>query len=247
MDASNSRQGLGATPGSNACTVFIGIVSTRPEIGKVFFSAPRVNPSLRARVGYPSPEWNFVEQAVNRYRDLVLPARVKCLLPISEIPEGILEAVSFHQRIGETRFAVKVEELTPGFVRQLMERAAPTSLFSLCSQVQLKNGSTKHIPMIDFLCPKSQRSLEVVRRVAARLGAGGGFILESDRSYHFYGSQLLSDWELVRFLASALLFAPVVDQTWIAHQLIDKCCALRLGPHKAGGAEPTLVCYVDQS
>ena len=90
--------------------------------------------------------------------------------------------MSFHQGIPETRFAVKVEELTPGLARELVERAAPKSLLSPCSEVQLKNGSTKHIPMMDFLCPKSQRSLEVVRSVAARLGAGGGFILESDRS-----------------------------------------------------------------
>jgi hypothetical protein len=245
MDASNSKQRLEAIVGSNACTVLIGIVNMHQEIGQVFFGAPRLNPSLRGRVGYPSLEWNFVEQAVNRYRDLALPARVKCLLSMAEVPEGVLEAMSFHQMIAETRFAVKVEELTPRLLRELVEGAAPDSVFSLCSQVRLKDGSTKHIPMMDFLSLKSQRSLEVVRRVAARLGAGGGLILESDRSYHFYGSQLLSEWELVRFLASALLFAPVVDQGWIAHQLIDRCCALRIGPHKRGGAEPTLVCHVD--
>jgi hypothetical protein len=218
-----------------------------PEIGQVFFGAPTLNPPLRDRVGYPSPEWNFIEQAFNRYRDLALPSRVKCLLSISEIPEGVLEAMSFHQGIEETRFAVKIEDLTPGLVRELAERAGPFSLFSACSQVQLKNGSTKHIPMMDFLCPKSQQSLKVVRRISERFGVGGGFIMESDRSYHFYGSRLLSESELVRFLASALMFAPVVDQTWIAHQLIDKCCALEIGPRKGGGAEPTLVCYVNQS
>jgi hypothetical protein len=246
MNASNNRQALGANHESNAGMVLIRIVSLHPEIGQVFFGAPRVNPSLRDRVGYPGPEWTFVEQALKRYPDLPLPARVRCLLSISEMPEGILEAMSYHQGIAATRFSVKVEELTPERVEELVERAAPNSLFSVCSQVQLKNGSTKHIPMMDFLCPKSERSLEVVRRVAPLFGAGGGFILESDRSYHFYGSRLLSEWELVRFLARALLFAPVVDQTWIAHQLIDKCCALRIRPHKGAGAAPPLVYNVDQ-
>ena len=237
--------------GSNAPSVFIKLVSMHAEIGRVFFGAPKISPSLRERVGDPSPEWNYAKQALNTYRTLPLPDQVKCLLSASEsgseIPERLLQAMPFHQGIAETRFAVKVEDLTPERIAALIERAPRDSLFSICSQVQLRGGSIRHIPMMDFLCPKSPEALDVVRRVAARFGVGGGLILESRRSYHFYGLELLTERGLTRFLASALLFAPVVDQAWIAHQLIDRCCALRIGPGKSGGAPPTLLCYAAQS
>jgi hypothetical protein len=246
MNARNTDAGLRPPLGSSTVTVFMAIAGMHPEIEQVHLGAPKVNPSLRDRLGDASLGWEFVQEAINRFPDLALPPWTKCLLSRCEIPERILEEVTFHQGIAETRFAVNVEELTPAVFQHLLERARPNSLFSLCSQVKLKNGVTKHIPMLDFLCPKSQSALLSVRRIAACLHAGAGFILESDRSYHFYGSQLLSEQELIRFLANALLFAPIVDQSWIAHQLMDNCCALRIGPRKPGGAVPTLVSFVNQ-
>jgi hypothetical protein len=246
-----SRRSLDAPIGTSAPSVFIALVKSHPEIGKVFFGAPRINSGLRERVGYPSAAWDYAEQALKRYRDLPLQAQVKCLLSTpetgSEIPEALLEAMPFHQGITETRFAVKVETLTLEVVRELIERAPPGSLFSMCSQVELRNGSIRHIPMMDFLSPKSQQSRDVVCRVAARFGAGGGIVLESNRSYHYYGFELLSERGLMRFLANALLFAPVVDQAWIAHQLIDRCCALRIGPGRSGSAAPTVICHAEKS
>ena len=230
---------LGADPSA----VLLQIVNAQPEITQVSFGAPRVNPPLRERVRLSRSELEFVNQKLNRHRDLNLPAWMLCLLSESEVSDGILTAASFHQGIEQTRFSVNVKELTIGVMAELAKRSGSDRVFSICSQVELMNDSIKHIPMMDFQCRKSSRSLELVVSIVRRFGIGAGVILETDRSYHFYGSQLLSHSELAPFLGRALLFAPIVDQAWIAHQLIDMCCALRAGPRRPGGEAPRVVAF----
>lgn len=55
-------------------------------------------------------------------------------------------------------------------------------------------------------------------------------MLETDRSYHFYGAELQTVSEQTAFLARALFYSPIVDRAWIAHQLIDKRSNLRIAP-----------------
>ncbi len=73
------------------------------------------------------------------------------------------------------------------------------------------------------------------------MGVGGGFLLQSGESYHFYGKGLLDDRALVRFLGQALLLAPVIDRAWIAHQLIEGASALRISKKPSGSGEPVVV------
>jgi hypothetical protein len=74
-----------------------------------------------------------------------------------------------------------------------------------------------------------------VSYVASQFGVGEGFLVETDKSYHFYGTKLLEEKELVEFLGRALLFAPIVDRAWISHQLIELCCALRISSRQPDG------------
>jgi len=234
---------LGADPSA----VLLQIINTQAEIAQVSFGSPRVNPPLRSRLEGSGSELQFVNEALKCRRDLNLPAWVLCLLSATEAPDGILTAASFHQGIQQTRFWVNAKALTAGEIADLARRGGSDSVFSICSQVELKNGSVRHIPMMDFLCRKSSRALDLIVRVVPRFGVGPGVILETDRSYHFYGFQLISQLELAHFLGKALLFAPIVDQAWIAHQLIDMCCALRAGPRLAGGGAPKVVAFAGSS
>jgi hypothetical protein len=59
------------------------------------------------------------------------------------------------------------------------------------------------------------------------------------------GWDLLPDESLVRFLGKVLLFAPIVDRAWVAHQLIEGACALRISSRAGYGGPPRLVAELD--
>jgi hypothetical protein len=109
------------------------------------------------------------------------------------------------------------------------------------SEVVCRDGSLRHLPMADFHMFKSAPNQRVVEVVAQRLFPRGGVLLESGESYHGYGAELLSEAEFRRFLGKALLCAPIVDRAYLAHQLIEGRCALRLTPGGGKSSVPTVV------
>ena len=96
-----------------------------------------------------------------------------------------------------------------------------------------------HIPMIDFHCPLSENNLTLVRMIISSLKLGDGYILNSGKSYHFIGIDLIEKDKLSLFLGRILLFAPAIDRAWIAHQLMDNSLSLRLGPKE--GSYPKII------
>jgi hypothetical protein len=95
--------------------------------------------------------------------------------------------------------------------------------------------------MLDFRIRPSIENEQLAIDILHRLKRGGT-LLNSGNSYHFYGNRLLrGDQELVKFLGRASLFSPFVDQRWIAHQLIEGACALRVSPGKSFKSPPKVV------
>ena len=82
--------------------------------------------------------------------------------------------------------------------------------------------------MVDLICAPSAMNLDVVARLLREIRQGQGFLLESGRSYHYYGIDLLSDEEWRVFLGKCLLMFGYVDDRYIGHQLVDGHCVLRL-------------------
>jgi len=112
------------------------------------------------------------------------------------------------------------------------------------SKVKLCNGRKMHIPMLDFHINVSARNTELVKNVCNILGIEG-YVLNSGKSYHFIGIRLISLKKLIKFLGRALLFTPIVDEIWIAHQLQEQSCTLRFG--EKYGMCPTVITYVDRN
>jgi hypothetical protein len=101
--------------------------------------------------------------------------------------------------------------------------------------------------MLDFRIRPSDENEELAIKVLARLGTPGTLV-NSGNSYHFYGDRLLRGGAaLSRFLGGASLFSPFVDQRWVAHQLIEGACALRVSPGKSFAAPPLVVRRVGNS
>lgn len=101
-------------------------------------------------------------------------------------------------------------------------------ILALSSRLVSDGGDEWHIPMLDYRVPVSPDNEVLILAQLHALGEAG-WLLHSGRSYHFIGQGLLAGPEgLMRFLGRALLFAPIVDGRWIAHQLVEGACSLRL-------------------
>ncbi len=112
---------------------------------------------------------------------------------------------------------------------------------SINSHITVKDGMVYHIPMLDFHIPVSAINTDIVKTICRIIGQQG-YILNSGHSYHFIGKNPFTYNDMIRFLGQALLFTPIVDEIWIAHQLQDGSCSLRFG--KKNGVLPTLICEI---
>jgi hypothetical protein len=122
-------------------------------------------------------------------------------------------------------------------------RGVALALTSLCG---LSDGETAHIPMVDFRCERSPENLSKLKLfLAAHLALPeGGYIVESERSYHFYGLTLLRGSSWIEFLAKCLLFAPLTDTRYIAHCLLHGRANLRITASERHKHEPQIVASV---
>ena len=85
------------------------------------------------------------------------------------------------------------------------------------------------------------RSLGIVSSIAQRLLNDQYAVLETSRSYHVIGTHLLNEEEVSRFLSKAILFSPITDHAYIAHQLLEAESALRITGRDEQGDVPSLV------
>jgi hypothetical protein len=103
-----------------------------------------------------------------------------------------------------------------------------------CSRVILTSNRAAHIPMLDFRCPCSEQNVKAIERMLTLIGCQEGILVESGRSYHFYGTSLLSETEWIEFMGRSLLFAPIVDSRFIGHRLVDGWCRLKVTDPRNG-------------
>jgi hypothetical protein len=159
-----------------------------------------------------------------------------------DIPDHYVNLAILHDRApDEQEISFEKQNVSVEWLEGFIARSEPEHAVALSSRVQLTGGYTAHIPMMDFRCTHSDRNLAVVKRALAAMGQTSGAIARSPRSYHFYGSELLSDAEWTRFLALALLFSPIVDVRYVAHRLADGACRLRISQSAKKGAAPVIM------
>lgn len=113
--------------------------------------------------------------------------------------------------------------------------AAENEIINLHSRVMTPNGYL-HIPMMDLNCSISDENLQKVKEYASAFGLEG-VVLQSGRSYHYYGLHLLSERSWVEEFIAPSMLAEVCDIRYIAHKLKDGFITLRL---TAGGMRNVL-------
>jgi hypothetical protein len=137
---------------------------------------------------------------------------------------------------------------------QLCHVLHPHHRMAVASSVRTTENEKKFIPMLDFACSKTEGHLRLIVSVIAELnhelGYGGfGFVLESTKSYHYFGCSLLPAESYSTFLGLALLLHPpvhlhslanntglfsVIDARTIGHCLLNGESAIRISSDQEG-------------
>ena len=154
---------------------------------------------------------------------------------------GLLDAAAFHQAIGSRRTWLPVREVEVARLDVMCAEAQQGGrMLAVTSAVRLPDGAIQHLPMMDFHLAYSSPATALLTKLVARWGVPGA-LLRSGKSYHFYGRTLFDETALTRFLGRALLYTPIVDRAWIAHQLLEQSCALRISARPEYGGPPTIL------
>jgi hypothetical protein len=95
-----------------------------------------------------------------------------------------------------------------------------------------------HIPMLDFDLTSAPKNLGIIENIL-RVLKQRGMILNSGKSYHFIGYNLISENELLDLLAKFILVHPISDKAWTAHQIIERSASLRIS--KKYGSLPSYI------
>lgn len=208
------------------------LVLALPEVRSITLASYNHLPILQQRLE-PSPEeQEAIKEALRLRSDLGLPFWDAVMLTAPRFPRAmsrLFTAASTHVSLRGSDKALSREEVIAGRLTTLLgEEDAAGSELSIVSEVTLLTGEARHLALMDFHARPSAENRTVALEVCRRIFDGPAVLLESGGSYHAYGLSLLPTDGLNAFLGRALLFAPIIDRAYIAHQLIEQRCALRI-------------------
>jgi len=221
------------------------LLSSLQDVEEVRLAECRPLPPLQVRLNLTAAERLVFERALELRSRTGLPFWDAALLELPAVPgatrllDAAMDHVSFR---GCERPLPWGSAVAGGIERACSEfSAAGGASLAFLSEVVCSDGSLRHLPMADFHAFKSATNQRIVEAVAERLFPKGAMLLESGESYHAYGTELLSEGEFRVFLGKAMLCVPIVDRAYLAHQLIEGRCALRLSSGGGKSHVPTVV------
>jgi hypothetical protein len=211
------------------------LVRMFPDVSRMTFVAYRPAPGLDARLARNLDPTSDIRETAEQIRERwgipFWDAVLAIAMTRGEIPERYVELAILHDKSPEEHHLDMVQsEISAESVQSMLENLKDGLVLAVSSKVGLKNNGFAHIPMMDFRCEPSSKTAEIVKAALRAMGEEAGLLVNSGRSYHFYGRRLLSRDEWLRFLAMGILFSPIVDARYIAHRLADGACRLRIGP-----------------
>lgn len=220
------------------------LVAQRDMISAVFTFSYHHPPLLQGRVDDLSKdEKAIIEKALSLRSSSSLPfweaLMLSCFGEHGDCARFLREA-TFHQSHRESLQRVSREEVLAGRLIQLAESQPASTYLSFSSLVEVDKSDYKHLPLLDFHCPESDENDRLVAEACKLLFRSSVFVLSSGESYHAVGSNIVDEAEFRMFLGRALLLAPIVDARYVAHQLMEGACALRLSCSAEKPKKPNL-------
>ncbi len=244
---STAVQNLIGLAAPNALAV---LLSSLQEVQEIRLAELRPLPPLQSRLDLTAAERFVFERALEHRSRTGLSFWDAVLLELPAMPDAVrlLDAAMTHVSLrGHERSLPWASAIAGGLERACAEfQTATGASLTFLSEVRCRDGSLRHLPMVDFHAFKSAPNQRIVEAVAQRLFPEGAILLDSGESYHAYGTQLRSECEFRRFLGTAMLFVPIVDRAYLAHQLIEGRCALRLTPGGGKSLVPTVIAVMPE-
>ena len=184
-------------------------------------------PTLQSRLSASSEVSTIVNKALILRDSISMPfwdaAMLNCFSNGGSAKD-LLGAALFHQRAQSRRWAVSREDVLNSALHLANESGHG---IAFCSEL-LISGESVFMPLIDFHCPECAENDGLVRAACELLTEFQVAVFRSGKSYHAYVLCAISPHELRQMLCRALLLAPIVDKAYLAHQLLEDCCALRI-------------------
>lgn len=207
------------------------LVSLNHNISAIFAFAYKHPMLLQQRLTMSHDENAIVEKAKILRNASRLPFWESLMLSCFDEKRDyvhLLQEATFHQPHTNSFFRISRAEVHAGQLDQLMKDLLPGYHLSFSSRVELGCGEIRHIPLLDFHCPENINNDRLVSEVCKQLNLSRALVFASGESYHALGLELIDALGFRDFLTRSLLFAPIVDARYVAHQLLDGECALRL-------------------
>lgn len=117
-----------------------------------------------------------------------------------------------------------------GFIDSDEEEIVLHDGIAICSLVRMRDGTVKHIPLIDFdneldSDPVVIDDMKMMNEAILSLGQNG-YLLDSGNSSHFWGVNLMAEEEWKRFM-SMMEVAEFYDEDGYEHKVFDKGFVIR--------------------
>jgi hypothetical protein len=209
--------------GSDALAVLRSIVEENVDIAAVALVAyaPRPNIEQRLRLARPIEELDAA-----------------ALVGAGGSPSRVSTELLRHDSEGDADrvYEVRRDDLDGKLTNAVTEAAGAGLVLGLRSRCKRVDGSVAHIPMMDFRAPVGPQGRDAVLASLRGLGLSHAVVLESGRSYHAYGWELMDPDSWVEFMARCVLLAPLTDVRYIGHRLLAGTAVLRL---TSGAGKPT--------
>jgi hypothetical protein len=153
----------------------------------------------------------------------------------------LLSEATFHQSHRDSLLRISRDQVLAGRLAELVEAQPKGHNVSFSSIIELNSEECKQqLAMLDFHCPETSENDRLVSEVCRHLFRRGALIFSSGESYHALGLDSMEELEFRNFLTRSLLFAPIVDARYVAHQLLEGACALRLSTSSEKPSRPRL-------
>jgi hypothetical protein len=240
----DQRETMDKLLGKDGADSLRAIVISRPEIVAVSLIEYLAVPLLQERIPLSHLEQDLTAEALRLRSSLMIPfwdAIMASCVVREQAPERLLDAALFHQSSRGQELWLCREAVLDGELQRVCSPLRSYCQIAITSEVRNAEGSVLHIPLLDLHCPPSAANLRLAESIARRLLPDGAIVLESGKSYHLQGVTLVGLDALIDFLSRALLFSPIVDRAYIAHQLLERRCALRLSSGGEKARRPKVV------
>lgn len=227
-----------------------GLVESNPGIAGIFVFSYQHPPLLQQRLALTLEERPILEKALAVREKTALPFWDAVMLSCFDEPRDfrrLLAEATFHQTHRASMIRITRADVLSGHLTKLALTKLPRGVRSFSSLVETSDRRLAHLHLLDFHCPETVRNDRLVVAVCDHLFRSPTLVFVSGESYHAIGLELLDEAALRNFLIKSLFFTPIVDRAYVAHQLLEGACALRLNSSATQPNVPTLRLFIGSS